>query len=105
MSLLSFDRAQMTRRSRATLREGWPYILGLALLGCVLWRWRPLAGLAGLATAGAIASFFRDPAARWSRLRTRSTRPLMAPSSAWTWSTIPGSSGDRATASASSSRC
>ena len=28
-----------------TLREGWPYIVGPALLGLVLWRWRPLIGL------------------------------------------------------------
>jgi phosphatidylserine decarboxylase len=60
MSLLSFDRPDDPPVG-ATLREGWPYILGLALLSALLWRWRPLAGLAGLATAGAVASFFRDP--------------------------------------------
>jgi phosphatidylserine decarboxylase len=47
-----------------TLREGWPYVLGPALLGLVLWRWRPLAGLAFLAFAAGIASFFRDPIRR-----------------------------------------
>jgi phosphatidylserine decarboxylase len=44
-----------------TLREGWPYILGPALLGVVLWRWRPLVGAVFLAFAAGIASFFRDP--------------------------------------------
>jgi phosphatidylserine decarboxylase len=47
-----------------TLREGWPYILGPALLGLLLWRWRPLAGAPVLALAAAIASFFRDPVRR-----------------------------------------
>lgn len=44
-----------------TLREGWPYIIGPALLAVPLWRWRPLAGLIALGVAGGIASFFRDP--------------------------------------------
>lgn len=61
MSLLSFDRPDDPPVG-ATLKEGWPYILGLTLLSALLWRWRPLAGLAGLALAGAVASFFRDPA-------------------------------------------
>lgn len=47
-----------------TLREGWPYILGPALLGLLLWRWRPLAGASVLALAAGIASFFRDPVRR-----------------------------------------
>jgi phosphatidylserine decarboxylase len=45
----------------ATFREGWPYILGPALVGLALWRWKPLAGLLTLGVAGGIASFFRDP--------------------------------------------
>jgi len=44
-----------------TVREGWPYVLGPALLGLLLWRWRPLAGAAMLALAAGIAAFFRDP--------------------------------------------
>jgi phosphatidylserine decarboxylase len=44
-----------------TLREGWPYILGPALLGLALWRWRSIAGLGCLALAAGIAAFFRDP--------------------------------------------
>ena len=47
-----------------TLREGWPYILGPALLGLVLWRWRPLVGASSLALAAGIAAFFRDPVRR-----------------------------------------
>ena len=47
-----------------TLREGWPYIVGPALLGLLAWRWRPMAGLALLALAAGIASFFRDPVRR-----------------------------------------
>jgi phosphatidylserine decarboxylase len=47
-----------------TLREGWPYILGPALLGLLLWRWRPLAGAPLLALAAGIAAFFRDPVRR-----------------------------------------
>ena len=47
-----------------TLREGWPYILGPAVLGLLLWRWRPLAGAPVLALAAGIASFFRDPVRR-----------------------------------------
>ena len=66
LSLLSFDRPDDPPVG-ATLKEGWPYILGLALLSIPLWRWRPLAGLAALAAAGAVGSFFRDP-----------TRPLDA---------------------------
>ena len=60
MPLLSFDRPDDPPVG-ATLKEGWPYILGLALLSALLWRWKPLAGLAGLAVTGAVASFFRDP--------------------------------------------
>ena len=44
-----------------TVREGWPYLAGLGLLGALLWRWRPLAGLAVLGLAGGVAAFFRDP--------------------------------------------
>src|SRR5262245_3808000 len=47
-----------------TLREGWPYILGPAVLGMLLWRWRPLAGAPVLALAAGIAAFFRDPVRR-----------------------------------------
>jgi phosphatidylserine decarboxylase len=47
-----------------TLREGWPYIVGPALLGLVLWRWRPPAGLLFLAVGAAIGAFFRDPVRR-----------------------------------------
>jgi phosphatidylserine decarboxylase len=47
-----------------TFREGWPYIVGPALLGLLLWRWRPLAGGAVLALAAGIAAFFRDPVRR-----------------------------------------
>lgn len=60
MALFSFDRPGDPPVG-ATLKEGWPYIFGLALLALPLWRWRPLAGLAMLALAGAVASFFRDP--------------------------------------------
>lgn len=60
MSLLSFDRPDDPPVG-ATLKEGWPYILGLALLSALLWRWKPLAGLAALGVTGAVASFFRDP--------------------------------------------
>ncbi|MGE3268084.1 MAG: phosphatidylserine decarboxylase [Chloroflexota bacterium] len=60
MSLLSFDRPDDPPVG-GTLKEGWPYILGLALLAFPLWRWRPIAGLSMLALAGAVASFFRDP--------------------------------------------
>jgi phosphatidylserine decarboxylase len=60
MPMLSFDRPDDPPVG-ATLKEGWPYILGLALLAVPLWRWRPLAGLAALGVAGAVASFFRDP--------------------------------------------
>ena len=45
----------------ATLREGWPYVVGPALLGLTLWRWRPVLGAACLALAAGIAAFFRDP--------------------------------------------
>lgn len=44
-----------------TAREGWPYVLGLLLLGLVLWRWKRLAGAPVLLLAGGVASFFRDP--------------------------------------------
>jgi phosphatidylserine decarboxylase len=47
-----------------TLREGWPYVVGPALLGLLLWRWRPLVGAACLALAAGIAAFFRDPIRR-----------------------------------------
>jgi phosphatidylserine decarboxylase len=47
-----------------TLREGWPYILGPALRGLALWRWRPIAGLIGFCVASGIAAFFRDPVRR-----------------------------------------
>jgi phosphatidylserine decarboxylase len=47
-----------------TLREGWPYVLGLVLIALPLWRWRPLAGAAILGLAGGIAAFFRDPVRR-----------------------------------------
>lgn len=47
-----------------TVREGWPYVLGLALAGGLLWRWRPLAGGLALALAGGVAAFFRDPVRR-----------------------------------------
>jgi phosphatidylserine decarboxylase len=66
MPLFTFDRPDDPPVG-ATLKEGWPYIAGLALLALPLWRWRPLAGLSMLALAGAVASFFRDP-----------TRPLEA---------------------------
>jgi phosphatidylserine decarboxylase len=47
-----------------TVREGWPYVLGPALFGLLLWRWRPLVGAVVLAGAAAVASFFRDPVRR-----------------------------------------
>ena len=47
-----------------TVREGWQYVLGPALLGLLLWRWKLLAGAPVLAVAAAIASFFRDPVRR-----------------------------------------
>ena len=47
-----------------TLREGWPYIVGPALLGLALWRWRPLIGAGCLVLAAGIAAFFRDPVRR-----------------------------------------
>ena len=47
-----------------TLREGWPYIVGAALLGLALWRWRPIVGGACLTVAAGIAAFFRDPVRR-----------------------------------------
>lgn len=47
-----------------TVREGWPYVLGPALLGLLLWRWKRLAGAPVLAVAAGIASFFRDPVRR-----------------------------------------
>ena len=47
-----------------TLREGWPYIAGPALLGIALWRWRPIVGVVCLAVAAGIAAFFRDPVRR-----------------------------------------
>ncbi len=48
-----------------TVREGWPYVAGLALAAVPLWRWRPGAGLAALALAGGVAGFFRDPVRTW----------------------------------------
>ena len=36
-------------------------ILRPAVLGLLLWRWRPLAGAATLGLAAAVAAFFRDP--------------------------------------------
>ena len=66
MSLLS--RLMAVRRGdppvAGTLREGWPYIVGPALLGLALWRWRPLVGGVFLALGAAIAAFFRDPVRR-----------------------------------------
>jgi phosphatidylserine decarboxylase len=47
-----------------TVREGWPYVLGLALLALPLWRSRPLAGAVVLGLAGTVAAFFRDPVRR-----------------------------------------
>src|SRR4051794_13113569 len=47
-----------------TVREGLPYVAGLTLMAGLLWRWRPLGGLAGLVLAGGVAAFFRDPARR-----------------------------------------
>ena len=47
-----------------TVREGWPYVVGPALLGMLLWRWRPIVGAACLALAAGIAAFFRDPVRR-----------------------------------------
>jgi phosphatidylserine decarboxylase len=47
-----------------TAREGWPYVLGPAVLGLALWRWRPLVGAGLLAVAAAIAAFVRDPVRR-----------------------------------------
>jgi phosphatidylserine decarboxylase len=44
-----------------TVREGWPYVLGLVVAALVLWRWRPLAGAVALGVAGFVAAFFRDP--------------------------------------------
>ncbi len=44
-----------------TVREGWPYVLGLVALAVPLWRWRPLAGVASLTLAAGVAAFFRDP--------------------------------------------
>lgn len=50
--------------SMGTLREGWPYILGPALLGMLLWRWNRIVGGGVLLFAASIASFFRDPVRR-----------------------------------------
>lgn len=47
-----------------TVREGLPCVAGLAILSGLLWRWRPLAGLAGLVLASGVAAFFRDPVRR-----------------------------------------
>jgi phosphatidylserine decarboxylase len=47
-----------------TLREGWPYILGPALLGLVAWRRSRLGGALLFAVAAGIAAFFRDPVRR-----------------------------------------
>jgi phosphatidylserine decarboxylase len=44
-----------------TVKEGWPYVLGLLVAALVLWRWRPLAGAVVLGVAGCVAAFFRDP--------------------------------------------
>jgi phosphatidylserine decarboxylase len=43
-----------------TFREGWPYIVGPALLGLLAWRWRPILGAALLLLATGIAAFFPD---------------------------------------------
>ena len=48
-----------------TVREGWPYVAGLALAALPLWRWKPLAGMVTLVLAGGVAAFFRDPVRRW----------------------------------------
>jgi phosphatidylserine decarboxylase len=47
-----------------TLREGWPYILGPAMLGALVWRWRPWAGGVVLLLGAGVATFFRDPVRR-----------------------------------------
>lgn len=47
-----------------TLRVGLPYVGGLTAAALPLWRWRPRAGLAALAAAGACGLFFRDPIRR-----------------------------------------
>ncbi len=44
-----------------TLREGAPYVAALAIAALPLWRWHPLAGVAGVALAAGCAAFFRDP--------------------------------------------
>jgi len=47
-----------------TVREGAPYVLGLAAAAGLLWRWRPLAGIAGFVLAAGVGAFFRDPIRR-----------------------------------------
>lgn len=47
-----------------TFREGWRYVVGLTIVGALLWRWRPIAGLVGLGLAAFVAAFFRDPVRR-----------------------------------------
>ena len=63
MSLLSRTAVRPRGRSARLrdAREGWPYILGPALLGLLLCRWRRLVGVVFLALAAGIAAFFRDP--------------------------------------------
>lgn len=67
---MPFSRSMVTRQddppAYGTIREGWPYVVGPALLGLALVRRRPVVGGALLLLAGGVAAFFRDPVRRLS---------------------------------------